>query len=235
MGKAFFVSGIDTDAGKSYATGVLAARLLAQGERVITQKFVQTGCGLDTDAVSEDIALHRIIMGTGLLPEDRDGTTCPQKFAYPASADLAARLEGRRVDIDVISDSTDKLLASYDTVLVEGAGGLMVPIDEHYTVIDYIADRGLPLILVTNPKLGSVNHTLLSLDACRARGITVDRLVYNHYPVTSDTITDDTRRYLKNYIAVNLPGCRFTEVPCIADPGSYDPARDPFSDGLQPA
>ncbi|MCD8102976.1 MAG: dethiobiotin synthase [Alistipes sp.] len=230
MGKVYFISGIDTDAGKSYATGVLAARLMAQGKRVITQKFVQTGCGDATDAVSEDIALHRRIMGTGLLPEDTDGTTCPQKFAYPASADLAARLEGRSFELDVISRCTALLLTTYDTVLVEGAGGLMVPVAGYYTVIDYVSDRDLPLVLVTNPKLGSVNHTLLSLEACRTRGIEVEMVVYNHYPVTSDIITGDTRRYIKDYLAVNFPGCRFTEVPYLGDPDSYDPARDTFSE-----
>ena len=71
MKRAYFVTGIDTDAGKSIVTGVLARALSARGERVITQKFIQTGC----DGLSEDIETHRRIMGIGLLPEDEDGTT----------------------------------------------------------------------------------------------------------------------------------------------------------------
>ena len=76
MKRAYFVTGIDTDAGKSIVTGVLARALSARGERVITQKFIQTGC----DGLSEDIETHRRIMGIGLLPEDEDGTTCPIVF-----------------------------------------------------------------------------------------------------------------------------------------------------------
>lgn len=228
MGKAYFVSGIDTDAGKTYATGVLAARMLKDGRSVITQKFVQTGCGETVDAVSDDIVIHRTIMGTGLLPEDIDGITCSQKFSYPASPDLAARLDGRKVDRGKITVNTAKLLWEYDIVLIEGAGGLMVPIDGADTIIDYIVLERLPLILITNPRLGSLNHTLLSLEACRKKEVEVCKLVYNHHPVTSDIITTDTRSYLKNYLARHFPFCSFEEVPRIDNPATYDPAMDPY-------
>ena len=209
--KVYFVTGIDTDAGKSFATGWIAARWRAQGLGVITQKLVQTGCTGD----SEDIAVHRRIMATGLLPEDRDHTTCPLRFAYPASPDLAARLEGRKIDLAKADEATSALAAKYDTVLVEGAGGLMVPIEGFYTMLDYAEERGFPVILVTNPRLGSVNHTLLSLEACRARGVQVDILAYNLYGETSPEITDDTRRFLKAYLRENLPECEFIEIPII--------------------
>ncbi|MCD7970963.1 MAG: dethiobiotin synthase [Alistipes sp.] len=214
-GSAYFISGIDTDAGKSFATGYMALQLMERRFSVITQKLAQTGCGDDLTAVSEDILLHRRIMGTGLLPEDVDGTTCSQKFAYPASVDLAARLEGREVDLEEVAQNTTKLLSKYDIVLIEGAGGLMVPLKGGYTILDYITENHLPLILVTNPKLGSVNHTLLSLSVCTARGIRLEALVYNGYPETSPVITDDTRRYLLSYLGEHFPGSRFEEIPII--------------------
>lgn len=213
--KIYFVSGIDTDAGKSYATGALAAIWRREGRSVITQKFVQTGCGEDLGAVSEDIALHRRLMGIGLLPEDLDHTTCPVRFSYPASPDLAARIDGRAVDLAAIGHSTDTLLKAYDTVLIEGAGGLMVPIRGLYTTLDYISENSLPVILVTNPKLGSVNHTLLSLEACRSRDVEVAMVLYNHYPVTSPEITEDTRQVIKTYLEEYMPGCVFMEIPFI--------------------
>lgn len=209
--KVYFVSGIDTDAGKSYATGALAARWRGEGINAITQKFIQTGC----DGVSEDIALHRELMGTGLLPEDLDGTTCPIRLRYPASPDMSARLEGVKTDLSLVEESTRKLSEKYDTVLIEGAGGLLVPIDGFYTVLDYVREHALPLILVTNPKLGSVNHTFMSLEVCRNRGVGVDMLVYNLYPETSPEITADTRRTLLAYIEKFHPGCEFFEVPFI--------------------
>ncbi|WP_289825909.1 dethiobiotin synthase, partial [uncultured Duncaniella sp.] len=102
MSKAYFVSGIDTDAGKTYVTGYIARHLMDTGKRVITQKFIQTG----NVGFSEDIELHRRIMGTGMLPEDIDHTTAPVIFSYPASAQLAARIDGKEIDLDVIDRAT---------------------------------------------------------------------------------------------------------------------------------
>ncbi len=211
--KVYFVSGIDTDVGKSFATGYIARLWRAAGESVATMKLVQTGC----TGVSEDIATHRRIMGIGALPEDMDGTTCPLRFAYPASPYLAARMEGRRVDLSLADRSLALLSENYDTVIVEGAGGLMVPIDGFYTMIDYAADRGLPIILVTNPRLGSVNHTLLSLEACRRRGVAVDVLAFNTWGGASPEITADTRQYLQDYISEYHPGCEIIDIPCLSE------------------
>lgn len=118
-GKVVFVSGIDTDIGKTVVTGWLARQWLEQGDNVITQKLVQTGCV----GASDDILMHRRIMGCDLFEEDRDGTTMPVLYAYPASPHLAARLEQRELDLAAIEQATARLCARYDTVLVEGAGG----------------------------------------------------------------------------------------------------------------
>lgn len=208
MKKVYFVTGIDTDAGKSIVTGTLAREWSARGLRVITQKFVQTGCR----GLSEDIETHRRIMGCGLLPEDRDGTTCPVVFTYPASPHLAAVLDGREIDLGLVAESTEKLLRKYDIVLLEGAGGLFVPLRGLYNTIDYIADHRLPVILVTSPRLGSINHTLLSLEACRHRGIEVVKVVYNLYPPTGEPITGDTRNYILTYLDAYHPQTEFVEV-----------------------
>ena len=101
----YFVSGIDTDAGKSYCTAWLAKELTGEGHRVITQKFIQTG----NVGHSEDIDLHRRTMGTGYLPEDREGLTMPEIFSYPCSPHLAARIDGRPIDFDKIERATPEL------------------------------------------------------------------------------------------------------------------------------
>lgn len=210
MKRVYFVTGIDTDAGKSIVTGVLARTWRAQGERVITQKFVQTGCV----GRSEDIETHRRIMGIALQPEDLDGTTCPLIFSYPSSPHFAAQLDHRTLDLSQIEASTQRLWTHYhyDTVLLEGAGGLFVPLEGLYTTIDYIADHHLPVILVTSPRLGSINHTLLSLEACRHRKIEIAKVVYNLYPPTAQPITDETRNYLKLYLAHYHPNAEWIEV-----------------------
>lgn len=208
--KLFFVSGIDTDIGKSIVTGVLAREWAAAGAHVVTQKFIQTG--VPPGELSEDILTHRRIMGIDPLPEDRDGTTCPLIFTYPASPHLAAGLDGRRVNLALVARSSERLLERYDIVLLEGAGGLMVPLDGLYTTMDYIAAHRLPLILVTSPRLGSINHTLMSLELCRTRGVEVAAVVYNLFPAGSAEITADTRDYLRNYLARYHPGARWWEV-----------------------
>ncbi len=206
--KVYFITGIDTDVGKSVVTGVLARDMMAQGERVITQKFIQTG----NSGISEDIELHRRIMGIPLQSEDLDGTTCPIIFTYPASPQLAARIDNRKIDLSLVEKSTNKLLESYDTVLLEGAGGLFVPLTDTYSTIDYIADHCLSIILVVTPRLGSINHAILSLEACRTRNIEVFELVYNLYPHTSQEILEETRRYLRQYLNRTYPNTRFTEI-----------------------
>lgn len=208
----YFVSGIDTDAGKSYCTAWLAKELANEGHRVITQKFIQTG----NVGHSEDIDLHRRIMGTGYLPEDREGLTMPEIYSYPCSPHLAARIDRRPIDFDKIERATLELASRYDRVLVEGAGGLMVPLTEDFLTIDYVAQKRYPLVFVTSGKLGSINHTLLSFEAIRSRNIVLDTVLYNLYPPVEDTtIQEDTQGYIGRYLEKYFPGTRFLTVPEI--------------------
>lgn len=210
--KVFFVSGIDTDAGKSYATGYLARELSRKGVRTITQKLIQTG----NVGYSEDINLHRKIMGIPYTEEDRKGLTMPEIFSYPASPLLASRIDGRPIDFEKIEAATNALAALYDTVLLEGAGGLMVPLTENLLTIDYLEEKKYPLIFVTSGKLGSINHTLLSLEAVKHRGIRLSQVLYNLYPEMEDTtIQEDTKDYIINYLKINFPEAEFILVPKI--------------------
>lgn len=211
MSDVIFISGIDTDAGKSYATGWLAKHLIEQGHSVVTQKFIQTG----NDGFSEDIVLHRRLMGIGQLPEDTDLTTSPVIFTYPASAQLAARLDGRPIDLETIDNATRRLSERYDTVLIEGAGGLMVPVTDDFYTIDYIVSRRLPLMLVTNGRLGSINHTVLSLEAIKARGIELRAVLYNLHFDTDKVIADDTHAFIERYLAKRFPDTELIDIPTL--------------------
>lgn len=212
MSEIYFITGIDTDAGKSYATGYMAREMGRSGHRVVTQKFIQTGCV----GSSEDIELHRRITGTGMLPEDLDHTTAPVIFSYPASAQLAARLDGRGIDLGEIDRATQRLAERYDTVLIEGAGGLMVPLTDQFMAIDYAATRKLPVMLVTNSRLGSINHTILSLEAIKSRGIRLHSVLYNTYFDSIDaTIAADTRAFIKRYVKRHFPGSLIIDIPVI--------------------
>ena len=209
MSNILFISGIDTDAGKTYATAWLAKRFIATGQTTVTQKFIQTG----NHDFSEDITRHRELMGISPLPEDLDHTTAPIIFSYPASAQLAAELDGKEIDLTIVDKSTEILASRYDNVLIEGAGGLMVPITDDFLTIDYISSRKLPVALVTNSKLGSINHTILSLEALKSRNITVKYVLYSTHLDADATISADTKRYVKQYLAKHFPETELLFVP----------------------
>lgn len=209
--QAIFITGIDTDAGKTYATASYARMLEEQGLGVITQKFIQTGC----IGTSEDIEAHRRLLGTGQLEEDRLGLTAPVIFSYPASAQLAARIDGRDIDLALISKANDELCRRYDRVLIEGAGGLMVPITDEYFAIDYVAEHHLPVILTTNSRLGSINHTILSLNAIADYGLNLLAVIYNeHYDNDKESeIAADTKEFIGRYLASHFPMAEYFIMP----------------------
>ena len=211
MNNVIFVSGIHTDAGKSYATGWYARRLIDEGKSVATLKFVQTG----NVGRSEDIEIHRRLMGRS-LPEDAAGITAPQIFSYPCSPQLAAEIDGSRIDLEAIDKAIATLAGRYDVVLVEGAGGLMVPLTDDFWIIDYIASRSLPLILVTNGTLGSINHTLLSFEAIERRAIPLHAVIYNtHFDSADRHIADDTVGFIGRYIARRHPSTPLLLCPTL--------------------
>lgn len=201
MNNVIFISGIHTDAGKSYATGWYARELMNQGKKVATLKFIQTG----NISHSEDIDIHRMIMGCE-LPEDSEGITAPQIFTYPCSPQLASEIDNRPIDFNKIDEAIATLSERYDIVLVEGAGGLMVPLADDFWTIDYIASRALPVILVTNGTLGSINHTLLSLEAIERRAIALDAVIYNtHFDNKDVKIANDTIGFIRRYLLRRHP------------------------------
>jgi len=219
----YFVSGIDTDAGKSYATAFLAKEWNSQGIKTITQKFIQTG----NVGHSEDIDLHRRVMGCGPLPEDSEKSpgpdcgrfstlTSPEVFTYPASPLLASRIDGRTIDFERMEASTKVLEDRYERVLLEGAGGLMVPLTENLLTIDYVAEKQYPMVFVSSGKLGSVNHTLLSLEAIEKRGMELAYFCYNLYPEVKDkTIQEDTESYLRKVLETRFPSAVFVRIPVL--------------------
>ncbi|MFB2539614.1 MULTISPECIES: dethiobiotin synthase [unclassified Acinetobacter] len=205
----YFISGIDTDIGKTIATGYIAQQLLKQKINVITQKLIQTGC----QHIADDIIQHRKMMGIDLTHADQQGITAPLVFDYPASPHLSARLQNKTVDINKISHATQQLSKQYDVILLEGAGGLMVPITEDLLSIDYIAEKKYPVILVTSGRLGSINHTLLSLNVLKQYQLEVFAIVYNHIHDSDDLIiSQDTQQYLKNYLNQNHPEALWLEL-----------------------
>ncbi|HID69976.1 MAG TPA: ATP-dependent dethiobiotin synthetase BioD [Desulfobacterales bacterium] len=206
------ISGIDTDIGKTVATGLMARTLLSQGYSTITQKIVQTGCS----GLADDIKMHRKLMGIDLLPEDFSGQTCPYTFRKPCSPHLAAELEHKIINPEEITGATESLAADYEYVLLEGAGGLLVPLTSEITFLDYLQKQKYPLIIVTSSRLGSINHTLGALELAKGRGIEVKGVVYNCYGENDDEIRCDSRKIFASYLL------KYSFLPNIVDLESKD-------------
>lgn len=223
-----FVSGIDTGIGKTVATGLLSRFLRARGVDHCTVKMVQTGC----DGFSEDLDAHRAIAGLPRLPEDEEGLTAPQIFRFPASPALAARLEGRAVDLGAIDRAVAACARRRRAVIVEGAGGLLVPLARGVLAADFAAARGWPLLLVASGRLGGINHLLLSLEAAASRGMALAGIAMNFAPDTDPRIVADAEDAARDALArLGRPDAivRIPEWPAGAPPPDID-----FSPALPP-
>lgn len=206
----YFITGIDTDIGKTYATAFLVDYFKKQqpNQSIITQKLIQTG----NVGISDDIKTHRHLTNTPLSQADIDGTTCPYVLSTPASPHLASQIDNITIDTQYIQACTAKLQSIYDTVLIEGAGGVFVPLTNHLLTLDYIANLDYPVILVTCGRLGSINHTLLSLEAIAHRKLPIYALLYNHY-FNDLNISDSTQEFLKAYLAKHFTDTLWLDMP----------------------
>jgi dethiobiotin synthetase len=195
MSQTIAVCGIDTGIGKTLVSGLLARHLLDRGGSVITMKPVQTGCAAGR---AEDILLHRKLMGIDWQPADEQGLTCPYCFPLAASPHLAAEQAGAAIDPAQLDQAADSLAAQFEQLIVEGAGGLLAPLTRSLLFLDYCKQRGWPLLLVTSPRLGSINHTLLSLEAIKQRGMNLLGLVYNLHGSHPPEIVRDSFRVFQD-------------------------------------
>ena len=183
-----FVTGTDTEVGKTVISAAIARTLRQSGHRVAVLKPVATGCIKTREGlVSEDAELLAAASDTD-QPLD---LICPNRYAEPLAPSVAARRADRPIDYDAIARSI-ALAGRADAWVVEGAGGVMTPLDDRRTMRDLIAALGLPAVLVATAKLGTINHTLVSIEALRAVGVTVAGVVLNRYPLDTPGVAEET-------------------------------------------
>lgn len=170
--RGVFVTGTDTGVGKTVVAGAICAALAARGERVAPFKPVVTG--LDEPADPAWPADHELLAGaTGRSP----GDVTPYTFGPPLSPHYAARLAGTVVDPKRIEEAACAAAADVDSMVCEGVGGLLVPLADGYSVRDLAVALALPLVVVARSGLGTINHTLLTVEAARAAGLRVAGIV----------------------------------------------------------
>lgn len=186
--RGVFVTATDTGVGKTVVAAAIAAALHARGERVAAFKPVVTGTDkpADPDWPPDDVLLAA---AAGTTPD----AVTPYRFGPPVSPHLAAQLAGTPLDPAALRAAFGERTAHADAVVVEGVGGLLVPLTPDYLVRDFARDLGLPLVVAARPGLGTINHTLLTLEAARAAGLTVAGVVLTPWPERPTTMEADNR------------------------------------------
>jgi dethiobiotin synthetase len=214
--RGFFVTATDTGIGKTVVAGAIAWVLREGGRRVGVMKPIATGCvrRIREGLVSEDAEFLAHCADTEHTLE----TVNPVRYAQALAPSVAATRARRKVNFAAIWRAYDRIRRSSDIVVIEGIGGWMVPIDDKTFVADLAFEFGLPVIVVARAGLGTINHTLLTVEAVRQRGLTVAGVVLNNYVADRATLAEETNpETVAKYTGLPLP----TVVP-------FDKQTDPL-------
>jgi dethiobiotin synthetase len=192
-----FVTATDTGVGKTVIAGAIAHHLARHGVRVAVCKIAATGCVHRREGlVSEDA---EYLAACADAPHSLE-TICPQCFIDPLAPAVSAEREKRELDWSAIDRALQYMARDSQAIIVEGVGGIMVPMDRQHTVLDVAAWLGLPSIIVARPALGTINHTLLTAAALKGRGLKVKGVVINRYPTDTPGLAEETNpRAIEKY------------------------------------
>ncbi|MBV8379449.1 MAG: dethiobiotin synthase [Paucibacter sp.] len=203
----FFITGTDTEIGKTTTTAGLVHLFQSRGRRVTPIKSL--AAGTEADGINEDVARLHAAQTLGLAPAQ----ICPLLLREPCAPHIAAKLEGRRIDADELLAAIRATAALGDLALVEGVGGFRVPLVPGFDTADLAAQLQLPVVLVVGLRLGCINHALLTAEAIRARGLTLAAWVANtadpHQPHVADNLAA---------LAEGLAAPCWGHVPRLPDP-----------------
>ena len=175
--RGVFVSGTDTDVGKTVVAAAIAATLAARGERVAVFKPAVTGL----DELQGRLPDHEVLRMSARSSQT-PAAISPYRFKPAVSPHLAATLAGAQVERSLVVRAARRAAAGCDALVAEGVGGLLVPLERDYLVRDFAVDLGLPLVIAARPALGTINHTLLTLESARSVGLEVAAVVLTPWP-----------------------------------------------------
>jgi dethiobiotin synthetase len=203
MGKGLFITGTDTDIGKTFISGAIAAALQKRGRQVGVVKPVASGGVVNKDGtlLSEDAAFLMWAAGFGEERRQEVNALC---LAPPLTPAVAARESSMVIDVEMLLSTCRNMVRKEELTLVEGVGGLVAPLWQDYLVADMMLALKLPAILVTRPNLGTVNHTVLSTEYARQRGIKLVGMIINQWPENDSTVLENSNaEYIERL--TNLP------------------------------
>ncbi len=194
---SLFIAGTDTDVGKTRVTAVLAAVAQAQGKSVCVYKPIQTGS--PAPEIVSDLEMLNYLLETPVE------TANSYNMIPPVAPFVAtAVMETDPIDLDVIEFRLKALQGQYDVVLVEGLGGVRVPLAEGVELTDLILRLNLPVLLVARPGLGSINHTLLTVEALQQREIEIRGVAISKMPPETDDLAIESLPWVfENFLEVS--------------------------------
>jgi dethiobiotin synthetase len=183
------ITGTDTDIGKTVIAGAIAAWFKQQGTRVGVLKPIASGCVHRREGlISEDA---EFLAHCADSPHPLD-VIAPIRFAQPLAPAIAASRLGAAVDWSSIQRSLTRITRDADVLIVEGVGGIMVPMDDKHTMLDVAAWLNLPAVVVARPNLGTINHTVLTIEALRRAQVPIAGVVINRYPAENASVAEET-------------------------------------------
>jgi dethiobiotin synthetase len=189
MAKGFFITATDTGVGKTVVAAALVRALSREGLSVCGMKPVESGCKSKGGALIP--ADGNFLKEVSEVSEPISSIT-PVRFKEPLAPLVAAKRKGIKIDLKKIWLKFRELSEKYDAVVVEGIGGLMVPIKEEYFVSDLASDIGLPVIVVASAYLGTINHTLLTVEHAQSKDLDVAGIIFNHPSKPEGTVAEKT-------------------------------------------
>ncbi len=184
-----FVTGTDTGVGKTVVAGAIGRWFHRRGNRVGVCKPVATGCVRRREGLVSEDAEFLAHASDARFPLD---VICPLRYAEPLAPAIAAERAKQPVDWESVQRSLKIMSLDADVMIVEGVGGVRVPIDEKTTVLDVARWLQLPAIVVVRPGLGTINHTILTVESLRTAGVRVAGVVINRYPAESASVAEET-------------------------------------------
>lgn len=207
MNRGIFITGTGTDVGKTIVSTAILHGLLLQGLDAVPMKPVQTG-GYTQNAKLCAPDLEYALKACNLSPDEQQKSSmAPYVFEPACSPHLAARTTDAQPDIKHIIECADALWKSHEVLIVEGAGGIMVPLNEEHTMLELMQALDLPVLVVCLPGLGTINHTLLSIMALRNAGLEVAGVIFNATePTEDDEITRDNPKAVSCFGQVKVLG-----------------------------
>lgn len=204
MTKGFFVTGTDTGVGKTVVAAGLIKAVWMFGLRPCAMKPIETGCRRQGDVL---IPQDGVFLKNIARMEEQINHIAPYRLSAPLAPMLAAEMEGVDIEPEDIMKEFVELAGRYDAAVVEGVGGLLVPIRRDYCVLDMAKDMGLPLVVVSRPSLGTINHTLLTVDRALRDGLTVAGVIINFSRPPEGSLAEESNTYaLRTLCPVPLIG-----------------------------